>query len=73
MTRVYNVQVVPESADTFASYVSMPTEWRVKKDKELSEASGIERGIFSSNFLSIWETEEAAIQAANKILSYLDI
>ena len=68
MTRGYNVQVVPESADTFTSYVSMPTEWRGKKDQELSEASGIKRGIFSSNFLSIWETEESAIQAANKIL-----
>ena len=71
----YICKCVQREASKFGNIIDFPEEWAGKRDKELSDVSGIEGGIFchSARFITSWKTKEQAILSAKKAIKiYLD-
>ncbi|EAN89007.1 hypothetical protein C3747_16g232 [Trypanosoma cruzi] len=68
----WRVQAVPKEASGFENRKSLP--WRGLRDEELSQASGIEGGIFVhvSGFIGGNKTYEGALQMAVKALTVVN-
>ncbi|KAF7306949.1 hypothetical protein MIND_00487700 [Mycena indigotica] len=67
----WRVQAVPLSSDSFESRKALPEAWRGLRDDTLSEASGIEGGIFvhASGFIGGNKTKEGALKLAQTALT----
>jgi len=66
----WRIQAVPASPDSFESRKALPEVWRGLRDEKLSEASGIDGGIFvhASGFIGGNKTKGGALALARKAL-----
>lgn len=64
------IQAVPESENSFALRLPLAKPWLGLRDKELSEASGIERGVFVhvNGFIGGNASKAGAMAMASKSL-----
>ncbi len=63
--------IPPNIKEKMKVRLPLPANWAGLSDKDLEKQSGIEGSIFCHKglFISIWETKEAALEAAEKALS----
>lgn len=66
----FRIQAVPVSSSSFISRKALPEAWRGLRDEKLSEATGVEGGVFvhASGFIGGNKTLEGAIKMAKLAL-----
>lgn len=72
--KVWRVQAVAESPESFVSRLPLPEAWRGLRDAALDKAAGIEGGIFvhASGFIGGAKTYQEALKLAQKSLAIHD-
>jgi uncharacterized UPF0160 family protein len=67
----WRVQAVPHSSESFESRKALPEAWRGLRDDELSQATGIDGGIFvhASGFIGGNKSKEGALALAKAALA----